>query len=242
MKMNLQYFAEPSDTNEETTPIIPEEQTPAGADTPDSTPEVIEVKTIPYDRFKQVNDDLKTFKSTFESLGLEGLDGLKSLVGDYQARKEADEARQREELTEVERLQTDLESKEAAEKELLERIATMETKQQQDAIDDAFRKTAAAHGIEYVDDAILLADLSGVEIKDGAVSGVEAIVKELVESKPFLLKRVQMPIGEPSNSGKGSMDDMTAEQMLEEAAEKARTTGLPKDRAEFAKLKRQLRG
>ncbi|WP_276913174.1 hypothetical protein [Aneurinibacillus aneurinilyticus] len=73
--MNLQHFAEP------TTDPEPSAEPAAEPKTSDNEPhKQPEGKTIPYDRFKAVNDDLKTFKETFKELGIEGIDGLKSLV------------------------------------------------------------------------------------------------------------------------------------------------------------------
>ncbi|PDH70804.1 hypothetical protein TY90_18775 [Bacillus licheniformis] len=70
LSLDLQHFAE--ETKDQAEPPAAE---PKNTDTPE--PPKDEVKTIPYDRFKQVNDDLKAFKSTFEELGIDGVDSLK---------------------------------------------------------------------------------------------------------------------------------------------------------------------
>lgn len=223
----------------------PAEQTPAEAQTTDTKPEETKpaepARTIPYDRFKQVNDDLKAFKETFETLGIGGVDGLKSLVEDYNARKQAEEEHKRGEMSEIERLQADLKAKEEAEQALAKQIEEIQAQAQQERITNAFIKAATAHNIAYIDDAIKLADLSAVKVADdGSIEGIDEVVKGLVETKPFLLKKAQTPIGEPSNSGKKDASDKTAEQLLEEAKQKALSTGRAEDRAAYAQLKREL--
>lgn len=197
--------------------------------------------TIPYERFKQVNDDLKAFKETFESLGIGGLDDLKSMVDDYNARKQAEEQRKREEMSELERLQADLKAKEEVGQKLARQLEELQERVKQERITNAFIKAATQHNIAYIDDAIKLADLSAVKVnEDGSVEGVEEVVKALVETKPFLLRKTQIPIGEPSNGGKAGVSEKTAEQQLEEAKNKALKTGRAEDRAAYARLKREL--
>jgi hypothetical protein len=78
--------------------------------------------------------------------------------------------------------------------------------------------------------------------EDGNVVGIEDVIKALVEHKPFLLaqaKKEPKPIGESTNA-KSDKSDKSAEQLLREAAEKARRTGRPEDLAAYAKLKREL--
>ena len=200
-----------------------------------------EKRTIPYERFKQVNDDLKAFKETFKSLGLGGLDELKALVEDYNARKQAEEEKKRQEMTEIERLQADLKAKEEAEQSLAKQIENLKEQMRQERIANAFIKAATVHNIAYIDDAFKLADFSSVKVNDdGSVEGIEDVVKNLVETKPYLLKKQQTPIGEPTNNGQKDKSDKTAEQLLEEAKQKALKTGRAEDRAAYAKLKREL--
>lgn len=200
-------------------------------------------KTIPYERFKQVNDKAKQFEETFKELGIDGPDALKDLVSDYQAKKEAEEQRKREEMDEVQRLQADLEAKSEAEAQYQRELESLRESMRQEKIRNEFVKKAHAANVEYVDDAIKLADFSAVEVsEDGEIVGVEEAVEALVESKPFLLaqKKTQKPVGEPSNSGDEGSDDKTKEQLLKDAAERARATGKAEDRMKYAKLKREL--
>ncbi|MCY7740898.1 hypothetical protein MH050_08540, partial [Bacillus licheniformis] len=97
---------------------------------------------MPYDRFKQVNDDLKSFKSTFEELGIDGVDSLKSLVEDYNAKKTAEEERKRSEMTELERLQNDLKAKEEAEKTLAQQLEDLRKANEREKIRNEFIKVA----------------------------------------------------------------------------------------------------
>ncbi|NMF00009.1 phage scaffolding protein [Aneurinibacillus aneurinilyticus] len=235
--MNLQHFAEP------TTDPEPNAEPAAEPKTSDNEPhKQPEGKTIPYDRFKAVNDDLKTFKETFRELGIEGIDGLKSLATTFSELKKAEEERKRAEMSEIERYQADLEAERTAKQTLEQRISEMEASIQREKINAEFIKVATSHNIAYIDDAKLLADLSAVKIdENGNVVGIEEVVKALVENKPFLLgtKKVPQTIGGPTNHDNDSTTK-TADQLLQEAADKARKSGKPEDIAAFSKLKREL--
>ncbi|MCY9329920.1 Clp protease ClpB [Bacillus haynesii] len=234
LSLDLQHFAE--ETKDQAEPPAAE---PKNTDTPE--PPKDEVKTIPYDRFKQVNDDLKSFKSTFEELGIDGVDSLKSLVEDYNAKKTAEEERKRSEMTELERLQNDLKAKEESEKTLAQQLEDLRKANEREKIRNEFIKVATSNDIAYIDDAIALADLSAVKVEDGKVVGVEDIVKTLVDNKPFLVKKkAPKPIGQSSNGDAAGASEKTAEQLLKEAAERAKHSGRPEDKVAYAKLKREL--
>lgn len=102
-----------------------------------------------------------------------------------------------------------------------------------------FFKAATSANIEYVDDALKLADLSGVVFKDGKVEGVADAVAALVENKPFLVKAKEpKTIGKPA----GAADNRNVEEhLLREAAEKVKKGGSIADRVRFAQLKRQYK-
>ncbi|MNN63354.1 hypothetical protein D3C81_1787280 [compost metagenome] len=75
---------------------------------------------------------------------------------------------------------------------------------------------------------------------DGNPQGVADAVKALVEANPYLVTEAKpKEIGKPTG-GSGDPDDKTKAQLLAEAAEKARKSGRPEDRAAFAALKLQL--
>lgn len=147
---------------------------------------------------------------------------------------------ERQNMTELERYKADLEKAQKALKEKEKELSDFRTQYERDKIAAEFREKARAANIEYVDDALALADLSGVSIEDGKVVGIDEVIKKLVETKPFLVakKATQKPIGEPTvNEPKA---DRTSEQLLKEAAEKAKRSGRLEDHLAFVKLKRKL--
>lgn len=234
--LDLQFFA---DKEGDETP-------PAGVKTTETDqqqqPQKPESKMIPYERFKEVNDNLRTFKETFKELGIESVDALKEIISDYQKRKEADEERKRKEMTELERLQDVLKKKQTAEQELQKQIEALKKQVESEKIRNAFITKAQEANIAYIDDALKLADLSNVTVDDEGVKGIDEVIKNLVETKPFLLKQQSnqpKQIGEPSNYG-GKDSQKTAEQLLAEAAEKAKKSGKIEDLAAYQKLKRVL--
>lgn len=166
-------------------------------------------------------------------------DDLKAKLSEYERQQEE---RKRAEMSEIERYQADLEAERTAKQTLEQRISEMEASIQREKINAEFIKVATSHNIAYIDDAKLLADLSDVKIdENGNIVGVEEAVKALVENKPFLLgaKKVPQPIGGPTNYDNDSTTK-TADQLLQEAADKARKSGKPEDIAAFSKLKREL--
>lgn len=104
-----------------------------------------------------------------------------------------------------------------------------------------FREIAAASNIEYVDDALKLADVSNVYFEDNEIHGVEEVVKDLTENKPFLLKKkAPTRIGRPA--GRGYDDDYERGEMalLADYAKKVKRTGRMSDRVAYARMKRQI--
>lgn len=246
LPLNLQFFAEESDVEDDKQP---EEQTPAEAENTDkdeqSGQQKPESRTIPYDRFKEVNDGLKAWKS----LGYESPDELKNALEELQALKEAEEQRKREQMTEQERLQAERD-------ELAARAAEAEEKAQkaleaanQRLIKTEFRLKAREAGVlaEALDDAFVLADLSGVTVNDSGDVDSEALasaIESLLKAKPYLADTQTQPrqIGGPTNPAKDKSGQKTKEQLLKEAAERAQRTGRIEDRVAYSKLKRELEG
>lgn len=154
--------------------------------------------------------------------------------------KEAEERRLAE-MSEKERAEELAKKFEEEKQTLAKQLEELHEANKQKDIRNEFYRFAQKEGIEYIDDAFRLADLSTVEYGEDGVKGVEEVVKALVEGKPFLLKReTQEPkqIGAPSNPVKASAAK-TKEQLLEEARKKARS-GRPEDMAEYSRLKREL--
>lgn len=162
---------------------------------------------------------------------------LKEKVSAYE---KAEQEKADAELTELDRIKKELEAKSEVELSLTQQIEDLRKAGEQEKITNAFIKSATSANIAYIDDALRLADLSGVSVEDGKVVGVDDIVKALVEEKPFLIAQKPKPIGQSTNSGTDKIDK-TPDQLIKEAEEKARKSGRTEDRAAVAQLKRQLR-
>lgn len=165
-------------------------------------------------------------------------DDLKSKLEQYEnAQKEREEA----EMTELDLMKKRLAEKEEAEQTLAQQIEELRKANEHEKIHNEFIKVATSEHIAYIEDALRLADLSAVKVEDGKVVGVEDVVKALVDNKPFLVAKKQpKPIGDPTNTNSDKAEK-TADQLLKEAADKARLTGKPEDKMAYAKLKRELR-
>ncbi|MCA6607442.1 phage scaffolding protein [Bacillus safensis] len=164
-------------------------------------------------------------------------DDLKAKLSAYE---KAEQEKADAELTELDRIKKELEAKAETEKTLTQQIEDLKKAGEQEKITNAFIKAATSANIAYLDDALRLADLSGVAVEDGKVVGVDDVVKALVEEKPFLIAQKQKAIGQSTNSGTDKIDK-TPDQLIKEAEEKARKSGRTEDRAAVAQLKRQLR-
>lgn len=116
----------------------------------------------------------------------------------------------------------------------------MEQEEKVSQFEQKFRELAENSNIEYVDDALKLADLSSVYFEDEEMHGVEEVVKELAENKPFLLKKkAPMTIGRPA--GRGYDDDNRWDlALLADYAAKAKRTGKISDRVAYAQIKRKI--
>ena len=156
------------------------------------------------------------------------------------AYEKAEQEKADAELTELDRIKKELEAKAEVEQTLTQQIEDLKKAGEQEKITNAFIKAATSESIAYIDDALRLADLSGVSVEDGKVVGVESVVKALVEEKPFLIAQKPKPIGQSTNSGTDKIDK-TPDQLIKEAEEKARKSGRVEDRAAVAQLKRQFR-
>ncbi|MEH7736837.1 Clp protease ClpB [Bacillus pumilus] len=119
------------------------------------------------------------------------------------AYEKAEQEKADAELTELDRIKKELEAKSEAEQSLAKQIEDLKKADEQNKITNEFIKIATAHGIAYVDDALRLADLSEVKVEEGKVLGIEGVVKEIVDNKPYLIKSTQnsKPIGQATNGG-----------------------------------------
>lgn len=223
MPLDIQLFADDDDPKDN----------PPGVDPKDKQPEVKTVSMTQEELDTLIIREKGRVKSKFADY-----DELKTKLAEYE--KQAEE-KQRAEMTELERLQKDLEAKGEVEQSLAKQLEDLQAQVKSEKIRNEFIKVATSNQIAYLDDAYSLADLSAVTIgDDGKVVGMDDVIKSLVDNKPFLVaKKQSKPIGDPTN-GQHERTDKTAEQLLAEAAEKARKTGRAEDRAAFAKLKREL--
>jgi DNA-binding helix-hairpin-helix protein with protein kinase domain len=230
LRLNLQFFADDNggDNNNGSEPDIPNDN-----NNDDSQPKV---KTFTED---EVNEIIKK-RLERERKKYADYDDLKSQLEEL---RKVDEERKRAEMSEIERYKADLEKALNERQTFEQELEKLRESVKQERIKNAFITAATSANIAYIDDAFRLADLSAVTIdEDGNVVGIEDAIKTLVEHKPFLLaqaKKEPKPIGESTNA-KSDKSDKSAEQILKEAAEKARRTGRPEDLAAYAKLKREL--
>jgi hypothetical protein len=219
-KLNLQMFAEPDPTPDpEPTPEPPKkiELTQEEFDAKIAERLARERKKYAdYDELKAERDRLKT----------------------------EEDARKAAAMTETERLQAAKDEAERKATEASEAATKAATAANQRIIRTEFRLLAKDVGIraDALDDAYKLADLAAVSVNDdGDVAGLDDAIKALVAAKPYLAettKPAPRNIGGPS--GGDPKPDKTKEQLLAEAAEKARKTGRLEDRVAYAALKDEL--
>jgi hypothetical protein len=165
-------------------------------------------------------------------------DDLKTKAAEYE---KALEEKRLAELSEKDRLEEIAKKHESEKQTLAKQLEELQTTIQREKIVNEFIKVATSNNVAYIDDALKLADLSAVVIEDGKVIGVEDVVKTLVEHKPFLLgaKKEPKQIGNSSNPSQEGAQK-TAEQLLKEAADKARKSGRIEDMQKYAALKMEL--
>ncbi|WP_068616583.1 phage scaffolding protein [Paenibacillus tuaregi] len=220
--LNLQLFAEPDPTPD------PELQ-------PEPTPE-------PEKTFTQAElDDIVAKRLARDRKGREDYEDIKAKLT---ALELAEAEREKAKLSETERLEAEkAEALKIAEDAKAERDKAL-TAANQRLIKAEFRAIARELNIraDALDDAYVLADLSAVKVDDdGNIAGVKDVVEALLTNKPFLAEQPKSqpkPIG--GASGGTDPVDKTKEQLLKDAADKARKTGRIEDQAAYAKLKREL--
>lgn len=235
LTLNLQFFAEeqpqsePSETNQNGQQ--PVEQNLESSDTPTA-----EVKTYTQD---EINDIIAK-RLERERKKFADYEDVKAKASEYEAKLEEQRLA---ELSEKERAEELAKKFETELNELKSQLEAKENAIREQAIKNEFIKVASSANIIDIDAAIALSDLSAVTIgDDGAVVGVDDVIKTLVENKPYLVSKKQtQPIGQATNgSTNGQQADKTAEQLLAEAAEKARKSGTLADKVAYAQLKKEL--
>lgn len=220
--VNLQYFsdADPEPVDPPTEPP----QEPAKTFTQEELDKIVAERIArerkKYDKFADY-DDVKKKAEEYEKLAEEKR--LAEMTAQQRAEEEAKKAKE-----ERDNLFAELERERA--------------QVRREKIENEFIRFATSANIAYTDDALRLVDLSAVEIgQDGKPVGVDAIVAKLVQDKPFLLGQKPQPrtVGGPSNPAP-EHTHKTSEQLLQEAADRARKTGRMEDRVAYAQLKSEL--
>jgi hypothetical protein len=167
-------------------------------------------------------------------------DDLKTKASEYE---KALEEKRLAELSAQERAEEIAKKFEAERNEYAKQLDELKSQAQREKIVNAFIKAAPGVNIpaDRIDAALKLADLSAVNIGENGVEGLEDVLNALVTNYSFLAetKKPQKPIGEATNSLKDT-SEKTSEQLLKEAAEKAKRTGRIEDRMAVAALKREL--
>lgn len=183
-------------------------------------------------------DEIVTKRIARESKKFADYDELKAKLAEVE---KANEEKRLADLSETEKAKELADKIEAEKSDLLAQLEAERKARANEKITNAFIKAASSANIEHIDDAIKLSDMSALTIDDnGDVNGVSELIAELVEHKPYLLatKKTQVTIG--ATAGTTATRDKTDEQLLEEAAKKARETGRTSDKVAYAQLKRKL--
>lgn len=191
-----------------------------------------EVDKILADRVARANKKLEKFAD---------YDDLKTKATEYE---NAIEANRIAELSAQERAEELAKKFEAERDGFAKQLEEFKTKAERQQIVNAFIKAAPGVSIpsDRIDAAMKLADLSAVTVgEDGEVSGIDELMSALVNNYAFLqdAKKPQKPIGEASN-GNVDVSEKTSEQLLKDAADKAKRTGRREDLMAYAALKREL--
>jgi hypothetical protein len=228
LPLNLQFFA----AEEEAPPANPTVEEPENK--PDDKP------ADPPKTFTQAElDDLIEKRIARERKKFEGFDDLKKKAEEFERQLEE---KKLAELSEKDRAEELRKKAEEQAKQYASQLDQLQAQIRGERINNEFIKAATALNVAYVDDALKLADLSAVEFDEqGNPVGVDAIVKALVDNKPFLVASQQKPrpIGESTNSPSEALDK-TSDQLLKEAADKAKRTGKTEDMIAYATLKAKL--
>jgi hypothetical protein len=213
--------------------VVNEQET---VEVPENKPEV---KTFTQEELdKIVADRIARERKKIEKFA--DYDDLKTKASEYE---KALEEKRLAELSAQERAEEIAKKFEAERNEYAKQLDELKSQAQREKIVNAFIKAAPGVNIpsDRIDAALKLADLSAVNIGENGVEGLEDVMNALVTNYSFLaeVKKPQKPIGEATNSLKDT-SEKTGEQLLKDAAEKARRTQSIEDKIAYAALKAQL--
>ena len=152
-------------------------------------------KTIPYDRFKEVNDTLKSERTAKEA--------IEKKLAEYENKK-------------LEEEKNYLAISEKAKKEAEEARAKMteiENKRVKERKEFSIGLEAKSQGINDIDDAIRLIDVSQIEVdENGNVVGVKEAIEKMKKDKPYLFS--QENGGWKPETGKVNANAITKEELV----------------------------
>lgn len=236
LTLNLQYFAEGGEQEAPETNPGGQQSTETQVESPESADKPQEKMLTQAEFEEALKKRLERERKKFADY-----DELKAKADEYAAELEA---KRQAELTETERAQELAKQFEEEKNALTAQLEALRKQSEQERIRNEFTKVASSANIIDIDAAMALSDLSAVEIgEDGKVNGVDDVIKALVEHKPYLVAKKQtQPIGTATNGGSGGQSEKTAEQLLAEAAEKARKSGTLADKVAYAQLKKKVHG
>ena len=167
-------------------------------------------------------------------------DDLKTKASEYE---KALEEKRLSELTAQERAEELVKKFEAERNEYAKQLEDLKSQAQREKVVNAFIKAAPSANIpaDRIDAALKLADLAAVTVGENGVEGLDTVLSALVEQYSFLAetKKPQKPIGDATNS-RQDVAEKTSEQLLRDAAEKAKRTQKTEDFIAYATLKAQL--
>jgi hypothetical protein len=167
-------------------------------------------------------------------------DDLKTKASEYE---KALEEKRLAELSAQERAEEIAKKFEAERNEYAKQLEDLKSQAQREKVVNAFIKAAPGVNIpnDRIDAALKLADLAAVTVGENGVEGLETVMGTLVEQYSFLAetKKPQKPIGEATNSQRDT-SEKTSEQLLRDAAEKAKRSQKIEDKIAYAALKAQL--
>lgn len=156
---------------------------------------------------EQLQAELERTRAALKTANKEAADRRKKLE-----EIEANEAKRKEsELSEVQRAAKRAEEAENSLKQVKDRYRT-------NAMRNAIRLAAQNAGFVDTDDAVLLADMSGVDFDEATdkVTGAKEAIDALAKAKPHLLKAPERPQAPNINStGGGPRPPITSEQIIQ---------------------------
>lgn len=207
---------------------------------PENKPQAEAPKTFTQDEIdKIVADRIARERKKLEKFA--DYDDLKTKLSEY---TKAEEERKRAEMTETERLQAELdELKRIAQEAEETKSKTLESANKR-LIKSEFKILAKDLGVrkDALDDAFVLADMTGVEIDDeGNVKGVQEAIESLKKAKAYLFGVTEYADPSPGqHETKRDAPQEQAKRKLQELADKAKKTGRIEDKIAYASFKSEL--